>query len=648
MEVGRLHRARRSCLVLLLLLIVFASTPEAVFASHLLVSASPETTIAVDPSTSVENPGECFSVNVTITDVADLFSYQVQLGFDRDILRAVDATEGPFLKEGTTSPSGTYFTQQIQSQIQGTYILVVCVTLGHYPGVSGSGTLFTANFIVQDGGTSNLRLYDTILLDSTGTQIPHSASNGTFYTTVPRAQFIYEPATYPVTGEDVAFDASSSYDPDGTIVSYEWDFGDGTTGTGMVTIHSYGVEGSYTVTLQVTDNDGLSDDAVAMIYPLAPLLAYISVPYHRQVNSYYCGPAALEMLFDFYGPDIPQYEIADVARTAPDGTYTCDMIRAAHFSNLSTSVGGYSGITGYTARELGYAAFEYWGMTMDQLKSLITTGYPVIVLVTWHYLVAVGYSSTRITFQDSYNGENRSMTYEEFDSTWDYSDHWGFFVSPWKIEVSIPCNVSLGNVFNVTASITYLSPPPFPTDQYLASLSNATITLPAALSLVPSETAKKTVSTGDLAAGASANVTWTVLAESLGTYTISVEAEGKVAGFVPPLPSYPESYSYEDRIGGYNQSVVHVVSPPSNPVENIREMIETIATWSIPRGIKTSLTSKLERALYLLDTGKENAAVHKLMIFMKKAETLRGKKLTDEQAGYLVLEAQRTIDLIRG
>ena len=40
-----------------------------------------------------------------------------------------------------------------------------------------------------------------------------------------------------------------------------------------------------------------------------------SVPMHYQINNYYCGPAALEMILDFYGPDIPQDEIAEVART---------------------------------------------------------------------------------------------------------------------------------------------------------------------------------------------------------------------------------------------------------------------------------------------------------------------------------------------
>jgi PKD repeat protein len=59
----------------------------------------------------------------------------------------------------------------------------------------------------------------------------------------------------------VEFDASPSGDPDGSIASYEWNFGDGSdTETGQTVSHTYASEGDYDVTLTVTDEEGTSND----------------------------------------------------------------------------------------------------------------------------------------------------------------------------------------------------------------------------------------------------------------------------------------------------------------------------------------------------------------------------------------------------
>lgn len=63
----------------------------------------------------------------------------------------------------------------------------------------------------------------------------------------------------PSTGDSVTFDASGSTDPDGSIVSYEWSFGDVSTSTGVNSTHSYSSSGEYTVTLTVTDDTGATD-----------------------------------------------------------------------------------------------------------------------------------------------------------------------------------------------------------------------------------------------------------------------------------------------------------------------------------------------------------------------------------------------------
>src|SRR3989338_1930537 len=59
--------------------------------------------------------------------------------------------------------------------------------------------------------------------------------------------------------ESALFDGSLSSDLDGTIVSYLWDFGDGSSASTASAFHEYSAQGVYTVTLTVTDNRGGSD-----------------------------------------------------------------------------------------------------------------------------------------------------------------------------------------------------------------------------------------------------------------------------------------------------------------------------------------------------------------------------------------------------
>ncbi len=64
---------------------------------------------------------------------------------------------------------------------------------------------------------------------------------------------------------ECSFTASGSFDPDGSIVSYEWDFGDGSDAEGFSPTYGYSTAGSYPVTLTVTDNHGATDDAELVV-----------------------------------------------------------------------------------------------------------------------------------------------------------------------------------------------------------------------------------------------------------------------------------------------------------------------------------------------------------------------------------------------
>ena len=82
----------------------------------------------------------------------------------------------------------------------------------------------------------------------------------------PNAEF-----TYTQQGMNVTFNASSSYDYDGTIVSYDWDFGDGSNGSGSLLSHTYVTAGSYLVVLTVTDNEGKQDTTSKIILNSPPV-----------------------------------------------------------------------------------------------------------------------------------------------------------------------------------------------------------------------------------------------------------------------------------------------------------------------------------------------------------------------------------------
>jgi alpha-tubulin suppressor-like RCC1 family protein len=62
--------------------------------------------------------------------------------------------------------------------------------------------------------------------------------------------------TSSCTSLSCTFNGAGSSDPDGTVVSYAWDFGDGSNGTGVAPAHTYAAAGDYQVTLVVTDNGG--------------------------------------------------------------------------------------------------------------------------------------------------------------------------------------------------------------------------------------------------------------------------------------------------------------------------------------------------------------------------------------------------------
>jgi len=113
----------------------------------------------------------------------------------------------------------------------------------------------------------------TVTADDLGQVSESNESNNTRSTTAtatlpvnqpPNASFTISP-TSPTPGAWVLFNASGSSDPDGSIVSYSWNYGDGTSGSGITSQHAYGIAGTYTARLTVIDNAGASDTVTRQI-----------------------------------------------------------------------------------------------------------------------------------------------------------------------------------------------------------------------------------------------------------------------------------------------------------------------------------------------------------------------------------------------
>src|SRR5262249_7477119 len=120
-------------------------------------------------------------------------------------------------------------------------------------GTTGSGV--TASHTYAAGGDHTVTLTVTDNKGATG-QISRTVTTVAPPATVPpRAAF-----TTQILGRALSVNGSGSSDSDGNITSYAWDFGDGTSGSGVTASHTYATPGPYTVTLTVTDNSGATDD----------------------------------------------------------------------------------------------------------------------------------------------------------------------------------------------------------------------------------------------------------------------------------------------------------------------------------------------------------------------------------------------------
>ncbi|QZP38111.1 PKD domain-containing protein [Halobaculum magnesiiphilum] len=226
--------------------------------SIVLSVLGPVGTVAADPSVSIDQtagsdtvePGETVTITTTLT-AEDVNGPLVELDFPDGWEGTVTDSDG-----GAVNPqddNGNVLSSNSPSIVwlsSGTYEVTTELQVPE-DATPGEYTISTTGSGVDPTDDDSLANEDDEI-DSTETTITVQDPD---QNEDPTAAFTASPSS-PDAGEGVSFDASGSSDADGSIASYEWDFGDGSTATGVSPSHTFDDAGEYDVTLTVTDDDG--------------------------------------------------------------------------------------------------------------------------------------------------------------------------------------------------------------------------------------------------------------------------------------------------------------------------------------------------------------------------------------------------------
>ena len=108
----------------------------------------------------------------------------------------------------------------------------------------------------------------TLVIRASDSAIPPNGGSSSKAVTTqdhpPVASFNPSPSSAP-TGTAINLDGTASYDPDGSVTTWSWNFGDGNSGLGSTTSHTYNTAGIYTITLTVTDNSGSTGTTTSQV-----------------------------------------------------------------------------------------------------------------------------------------------------------------------------------------------------------------------------------------------------------------------------------------------------------------------------------------------------------------------------------------------
>ena len=173
-------------------------------------------------------------------------------------------------------------------------------------------------------------------------------------------------------------DASGTFDPDGTIVDYLWEWGDGSYDLGISNQHTYAQPGDYTIKLTVTDNGGVAAEQVTV---------------ERQITVY--DPEKVDLLVDFGGSQ-------DENQFSWTGWDTVIMDRYADYA-----ADGPGGIY----QRGGNANYNFQGVTGTEPRDFLT-GHTI--RVTWHNMS----TTNPISFRPNISFDDRDRSLSGIEGNW--------------------------------------------------------------------------------------------------------------------------------------------------------------------------------------------------------------------------------------
>ena len=238
-------------------------------------------------SSSAQNtyaqPGS-YRVRLDVTDDAGLDTV-----FEQTVTVVGTSTDLPPTASFSFSCTGLtcHFDGSGSSDSDGT-IVAYQWSFGDYVGASMVAPGFDHTYLQSGTYTVTLKVIDN------GKQTATAGKTVTVGVNAPPAPAF----TYTCTGLTCSFDGSASTDTDGTIATYSWSFGDGTSGSGQIVAQTYTRATPYVVTLTVTDNAGVSVAAVRTVTPIALSARGYKVKGNAKVDLSWSGPSSAG--FDVY------------------------------------------------------------------------------------------------------------------------------------------------------------------------------------------------------------------------------------------------------------------------------------------------------------------------------------------------------------